>query len=116
MNQASSEGKILIVCKKCGTILYRYAIGDKKDKNKFNGPPVPKKALSGFDGHTCPVCGEPLSMKPKSIKFFTLSMFNKLYSDNGYALLENTKSSVPDNISGKSNMNDSDKANVNDSY
>ncbi|WP_048816680.1 hypothetical protein [Caldisphaera lagunensis] len=114
MNHMSNEGKILIVCKNCQTILYRYVIGDKNDKNKFNGPPIPKKALSGFDRLTCPVCGEPLNLKPKSIRFFSFQMFNKLYEENGYKLIDKTKGSILNNMKGITQSSLSNEASVDD--
>ncbi len=113
LNHISNEGKILIVCKNCQTILYRYAIGDKNDKNKFNGPPIPKKALSGFDRLICPVCGEPLNTKPKSIRFFSSQMFSKLYEENGYKLIDKTKTTLLDNMKGVPSSNLSNEASVN---
>ncbi|ADL19527.1 hypothetical protein ASAC_1122 [Acidilobus saccharovorans 345-15] len=86
-------GRIIIRCHNCGTILYRYAIGDKSDRNKFNGPPLPKKALSGFDGMTCPVCGARLSPKPVSIRFHSMEEFGNLYIEDEYKLL--LRSSLP---------------------
>jgi len=94
-----NEGKIIIVCSNCGTILYRYVIGDKKDKNKFNGPPIPKKSLSGYDGFTCPVCGAKLSLTPKKIRFMRFSMYKKMYSEKGYRLVELSKVSIVNNVS-----------------
>lgn len=115
LNQMLNEGKILIICKNCGTILYRYAIGDKNDKNKFNGPPIPKKALSGYDRFTCPVCGEPLNIKPKAIKFHSLPLFNKLYSEKGYKLIENSDTNIIENMQNKSTIPSIDKASIKNS-
>jgi len=62
-NLAYSIGRIIIKCHHCGAILYKYAIGDRADKNKFNGPPVPKRVLGEFDDMNCPVCGAKLSVR-----------------------------------------------------
>jgi DNA-directed RNA polymerase subunit RPC12/RpoP len=89
-------GRIIIRCHKCGAILYNYAIGDKNDRNKFNGPPLPKKALSGFDGMRCPMCGTRLSQKPISIRFHTKEEFESLYVEDKYRLL--LRSSLPSSM------------------
>jgi len=94
-----SVGRILIRCHNCGAILYRYAIGDKNDRNKFNGPPLPKKALSGFDGMTCPVCGARLSFRPVSLRFLSTSDFTKLYVEDKYRLL--LRSSISSSVLGE---------------
>lgn len=80
-------GRILIRCHRCKSIIYRYAIGDKADKNKFNGPPVPKRALSYYDDFTCPFCGARLSEVPRSVRYMSSSLFEKLYIEEGYKLL-----------------------------
>ncbi|MGC9111954.1 hypothetical protein [Acidilobus sp.] len=89
-------GRIIIRCHKCGAILYKYAIGDKSDRNKFNGPPLPKKALSGFDGMTCPMCGARLSLRPVSIRFHSMEEFGNLYIEDKYRLL--LRSSLPSGL------------------
>lgn len=86
-------GRIIIRCHKCGAVLYRYAIGDKNDRNKFNGPPMPRKALSGFDGLTCPVCGTKLSAAPVEVKFLPVDEFEKLFSETEYYV--KLRSSIP---------------------
>ena len=84
---STSVGKIYIRCHNCGAILYRYAIGDKEDKNKFNGPPLPRRALSGYDDDRCPVCRAPLSGSPKNLKFLTADEFHRLYREVRYRLV-----------------------------
>ncbi len=82
----SGVGRIIIRCHNCGAKLYKYAIGDKDDKNKFNGPPVPKRALGGFDDYTCPVCGTKLLERPRSIRFLPADQFPKLFVEDEYRL------------------------------
>jgi ribosomal protein S27E len=106
LEQNLNEGKIIIVCHNCGTILYKYTIGDKNDKNKFNGPPIPKKALSGYDRFTCPVCGATLSLTPKQIKFISLSLYKKMYSENNYKLVDLTKTGMVENNVNINNLSD----------
>ena len=84
---STSVGKIYIRCHNCGAILYKYAIGDKDDKNKFNGPPLPRRALSGYDDERCPVCRAPLSGTPRSLRFLTTDEFQKLYREVKYRLV-----------------------------
>ena len=84
---SASVGRIYIRCHSCGAVLYRYAIGDKDDKNKFNGPPLPRRALSGYDDDRCPVCRAPLTGAPKGLRFMTADEFHKLYREVKYKLV-----------------------------
>ncbi|MGC9210243.1 MAG: hypothetical protein ACP5FT_03140 [Acidilobus sp.] len=86
-NHLSDVGRIIIRCRKCGAILYKYAIGDKADKNKFNGPPVPKKVLAGYDDMTCPVCGAKLSPRAMQVRFMPLDDFNRLFAEDEFRLV-----------------------------
>ncbi|MGC9072017.1 MAG: hypothetical protein ACP5HK_04905 [Acidilobus sp.] len=86
-NHISDVGRIIIRCRRCGAILYKYAIGDKADKNKFNGPPVPKKVLGGYDDMTCPMCGAKLSIKPAQLRFLPAMEFSKLYVEDDFRLV-----------------------------
>lgn len=81
--QVKGVGIIAMVCKNCGFIACWYAIGDKGNKAKFNGPPTPVKAKSGHDREVCPYCGRRLSDKPEGIYFMTYSKFMKLYDIAG---------------------------------
>lgn len=81
--QVKGVGVIAMVCKNCGFIACWYAIGDKNNKTKFNGPPTPAKAKSGHDKETCPYCGRRLNDKPESLYFMTYSKFMKLYEIAG---------------------------------
>ena len=86
-NRLLDVGRIIIRCHRCGAVLYRYAIGDKNDKNKFNGPPVPKKVLGGYDDMTCPVCGAKLSMRPLQLRFFPAEEFERLFVEDRFRLV-----------------------------
>jgi hypothetical protein len=86
-NLAYSIGRIIIKCHHCGAILYKYAIGDRADKNKFNGPPVPKRVLGEFDDMTCPVCGAKLSVRPQRVLFLPATEYEKLYVEGKYRLV-----------------------------
>ncbi len=86
-NRLLDVGRIVIRCNRCGAVLYRYAIGDRNDKNKFNGPPVPRKVLGGYDDMTCPVCGAKLSMRPAQLRFFPADEFERLYVEDRFRLV-----------------------------
>ncbi len=86
-NNSYDVGRIVIRCRRCGAVLYRYAIGDRTDKNKFNGPPVPKKVLGGYDDMTCPVCGAKLSMRPSQLRFFPADEFERLFVEDRFRLV-----------------------------
>lgn len=85
----SGVGTILVICKKCGFILYHYAIGDNNNKNKFNGPPTPAKALSGHDRLQCPnpACGRKLSQRPEKLIFMSTQEFHAKYIIGSYRLI-----------------------------
>ena len=66
------EGVIQVICSSCGFTYHEYVIGSSGNKNKYIGPPTPAKALSGFDGRMCPICGKPASVvKPRRVVFMT---------------------------------------------
>jgi len=85
-NLAYSVGRIIIRCHHCGAILYKYAIGDRADKNKFNGPPVPKRVLGEYDDMTCPMCGAKLSVRPQRVLFLPATEYEKLCVEDEYRL------------------------------
>ncbi len=74
-------GVILVVCSKCGFIFHIYSIGNKNNKAKFSGVPTPAKALSGYDGFTCPnpKCERRLSLKPVRLQVMHWKKFIELY-------------------------------------
>lgn len=80
-------GTIIVVCKSCGAKLYHYAIGDSGNRNKFNGPPTPAKATSGFDGGLCPICERRLSAKPYMVVFMSHRKFELTYIMGKYKLI-----------------------------
>jgi DNA-directed RNA polymerase subunit RPC12/RpoP len=88
--QADGIGIIAIVCSSCSAKLYWYVIGDGPDgnRNKFNGPPSPQRALAGFDRGECPVCGARLSAKPRRIEIMTVREFQERYVVTDYQVLE----------------------------
>ena len=86
-------GIIAVVCRGCGFKLYWYAIGDNGNRNKFNGPPTPSKAISGYDRGQCPLCGHKLPKKPNKIVFMTQKEFNDIYIVGDYKLI--ARRSIP---------------------
>jgi len=63
---------IQVICDKCGFVYHEYVIGSSGNKNKYIGPPTPEKAVSGFDGRTCPICSKPASVsRPRRVLFMT---------------------------------------------
>ncbi len=82
----NSVGIIAVICRKCGFRLYWYAIGDSSNRSKFSGPPTPAKALSGYDGGHCPICGNKLSKKPSKLIFMTQKEFNEKYVVGEYKI------------------------------
>ena len=95
--EVNGVGIIAVVCRKCGFKLYWYAIGDSSNRTKFSGPPTPAKALSGYDGGHCPLCGNKLSRKPSKIIFMTQKEFNERYAVGEYKLILR-KQMQPDTI------------------
>jgi len=85
--EANGVGIIAVVCRNCGFKLYWYAIGDSGNRSKFSGPPTPSKAISGYDGGSCPLCGRKLSRKPSKILFMTQREFNEKYIVGKYKLV-----------------------------
>mgnify|MGYP001770622582 CR=1 FL=1 len=102
-------GVIVVVCRNCGFKLYWYAIGDSSNRSKFSGPPTPSKAISGYDGGSCPLCGRKLSRKPSKLIFLTQKEFNERYVVGRYKLIlrESVSKSTPtilsleETVSGK---------------
>ncbi|MEM1686227.1 MAG: hypothetical protein QXO93_00820 [Acidilobaceae archaeon] len=80
-------GVIVVICRSCGFKLYWYAIGDSSNRNKFNGPPTPSKAISGYDESRCPLCGRRLSRKPTRLVFMSQREFNERYIVGEYKLI-----------------------------
>ena len=72
-------GVILVVCSRCGFIFHVYSIGNKNNKAKFSGVPTPTKALSGYDGFTCPKCERKVSLKPVKLQVMHWKKFVELY-------------------------------------
>ena len=87
--EVSGIGVIAIVCGGCGARLYWYVIGDGPEGNrrKFGGPPVPGKALRGFDGE-CPLCGRRIPGKPRRIEVLTRREFEDRFVVTDYQVLE----------------------------
>ncbi len=85
--EVNGVGIIAVICRRCGFKLYWYAIGDNSNRSKFSGPPTPAKALSGYDGGHCPLCGGKLSRKPTRLLFMTQGEFNERYVIGEYKLL-----------------------------
>lgn len=79
--KSSGTGIIVIVCSRCNYVFYEYMIGEdaKDNKSKYNGPPVPARALHGY-GYICPGCNMPVDAKPKSIEILTRRQFNERYT------------------------------------
>ncbi len=66
------DGVIQVVCSRCGFTYHEYVIGSSNNKSKYIGPPTPAKAISGFDGRRCPICGKPASVeRPLKVLIFT---------------------------------------------
>ncbi|WP_148706443.1 hypothetical protein [Aeropyrum camini] len=87
----SGVGVITLVCSKCNFKLYWYVIGDKSNRNKFSGPPVPSKALAGYDNAQCPRCESPLSIsRPRRIKIMTRDEFEEEYVVTKFEVLRRT--------------------------
>lgn len=87
----SGIGIIAIVCHHCHAKLYWYVIGDESNRNKFSGPPVPSKALAGYDNSECPMCGARLRVKrPMSVKIMTRKEFEENYIVTRYQLVRKT--------------------------
>ena len=88
--EVSGVGIIAFVCSGCSAKLYWYVIGDGPhgNRNKFNGPPTPERALSGYDSHECPVCGRRLSLKPLKMDIMTVKEFHDRYVVTDYQVLE----------------------------
>ncbi|MCX8196199.1 MAG: hypothetical protein N3F67_03885 [Acidilobaceae archaeon] len=95
----SGVGIIAVVCKKCGSKLYWYSIGDKGNKNKFNGPPTPAKATSGYDGMRCPNCGSKLSSRPARLIFMSQKEFNERYIVGEYKLMNRVRKEILEGVS-----------------
>jgi len=85
--EVNGVGIITVICRKCGFKLYWYAIGDSSNRSKFSGPPTPAKAISGYDGGHCPLCGSKLSRKPAKLLFMSQKEFNEMYAVGEYKLL-----------------------------
>ncbi len=85
--EVNGVGIIAVICRRCGFKLYWYAIGDSNNRSKFSGPPTPAKALSGYDGGHCPLCGNRLSRKPSKLIFMTQKEFNERYFVGDYKLI-----------------------------
>lgn len=85
--EVNSVGIIAVICRKCGFKLYWYAIGDHDNRSKFSGPPTPSKAISGYDGGHCPLCGSRLSRKPSKLIFMTQAEFTERYVVGEYKLI-----------------------------
>jgi hypothetical protein len=79
-------------------MLYKYAIGDRADKNKFNGPPVPKRVLGEYDDMTCPRCGVKLSVRPLRVLFLPATEYEKLYVEGKYRLFSRAALQEPKDI------------------
>ncbi len=59
-------------------IFHTYAIGDKNNQSKFNGPPSPSKILRQYDKpKRCPKCGSPLYWRPKGVVFMSKKRFDE---------------------------------------
>ncbi|BAA80792.2 hypothetical protein APE_1789.1 [Aeropyrum pernix K1] len=87
----SGVGVITLVCSKCNFKLYWYVIGDKSNRNKFSGPPVPSKALAGYDKAQCPRCEAPLSVaRPRKIEIMTRDEFEEEYVVTKFEVLRRT--------------------------
>ncbi|MCE4611564.1 MAG: hypothetical protein F7B17_06315 [Desulfurococcales archaeon] len=88
--EVSGVGIIAFVCRGCQAKLYWYVIGDgpQGNRNKFNGPPTPERALSGYDSHECPVCGRRLSLRPLRMEIMTVKEFHERYVVTDYQVLE----------------------------
>ncbi|MCE4604179.1 MAG: hypothetical protein F7B20_04345 [Aeropyrum sp.] len=81
-------GIIAIACSRCKAKLYWYVIGDGANRNKFSGPPVPSKALAGYDNSQCPICGSQLSVaKPREVRIMTRKEFEETYIVTDYKLV-----------------------------
>ena len=93
-------GVILVVCSQCGFIFHIYSIGNKNNKAKFSGVPTPMKALSGFDGHTCPKCNRRVNLKPVKIQVMHWKKFVELYDivEKPVRMLKPVRTMVEDQI------------------
>ncbi|MCS7107021.1 MAG: hypothetical protein NZ902_02825 [Acidilobaceae archaeon] len=83
-------GVIAVICK-CGFKLYWYSIGDATNRNKFNGPPTPSKAMSGYDEMRCPSCRRKLSPRPERLIFMSQKEFNERYVVGEFKLMNRVK-------------------------
>ena len=84
-------GVIAVVCGGCGARLYWYVMGGEGggSRERFSGPPVPGKALRGFDGE-CPLCGRRLEPRPRRVEVLTRGEFEERYIVTDYQIVERT--------------------------
>jgi len=95
--RSNGVGIITFVCDRCGAKLYWYAIGDRGNKDKFNGPPSPSR-LKGFDDHKCPMCASKLGMRPKRVLFLSRREFEEKFFVGKFKIMARQPSMVETHI------------------
>lgn len=80
MGDYSEVGGFVVRCPRCKGVLYKYIIGDQGSKDKYIGPPSPKRIFARYDvKDSCPFCGARFSGLPR-IKVLSVEQFKYSYS------------------------------------
>jgi hypothetical protein len=84
MSDYGEGGGFVVRCPRCKGILYKYILGDQGSKDKYIGPPSPRRIYARYDvKNACPFCGAKFDGIPR-IKVLTLEQFTYSYAIVSY--------------------------------
>lgn len=84
MSDYGEGGGFVVRCPRCKGILYKYILGDQGSKDKYIGPPSPRRIYARYDvKNVCPFCGARFDGIPR-IKVLTLEQFTHSYAIVSY--------------------------------